>query len=170
MQRLSCFLLLAGLFLLVNAQSSTSKAPFKGVDKLCTNQWWKHKSNDIINLHVSRDSVIAFGLYTVSEGTLKLSAQLFPLYPDESREVMLEISIDGQWKEIQRQEVNVLGWSALFRVENWDHTQDIPYRLRHAGGSVFEGLVRQDPIDKSVISMAALSCNSKKDRDRKSVV
>jgi len=60
---------------------------------------------------------VAFGLYTVSNGILKLSAQLYPLYPDESREVRLEIREEGKWKEIQVSKVNDLGWSALFRVE-----------------------------------------------------
>ena len=48
---------------------------------------------------------------------------LYPLYPDETRTVRLEVEKDGQWKEIATEEVNDLGWSALFRVENWDATR-----------------------------------------------
>ena len=52
-------------------------------------------------------------------------------YPDESREVRLEVEEKGQWKEIAREKVNDIGWSALFRVEEWDDTRDVPYRIRH---------------------------------------
>ena len=139
-------------------------APFSNVDTLAINDWWNRANNPIIDLKVGRDSVIAFGIYTVSNNTLKLSAQLYPLYPEESREVRLEIEENGEWKEVQRQNVNDLGWSALFRVENWDDTKDVKYRLLHGKKSTFEGLIRKDPKDKSEIVLAALSCNSNKDR------
>ncbi len=139
-------------------------APFSDLDTLATNDWWNRGANPIIDLKVPRDQVVAFGIYTVSENTLKLSAQLFPLYPDESREVRLEIKEGDGWKEIQRRKVNDLGWSALFRVEDWDSSRDVAYRLRHASDAMFEGVVRRDPIDKEVIKLAAFSCNSNKDR------
>ncbi len=139
-------------------------APFSDVDTLAINDWWKRADNPIINLKVDRDSVVAFGIYTVSKQTLKLSAQLYPLYPVESREVRLEIEENGDWKEIQKQKINDIGWSALFRIENWDDSKDTKYRIRHGEKSQFEGLIRKDPKDKETISMAALSCNSNKDR------
>ena len=101
-------------------------APFSNVDTLAINDWWNRGNNPIIDLKIDRDSVIAFGIYTVSNNTLKLSAQLYPLYPEESREVRLEIEENGEWKELQRQNVNDLGWSALFRIENWDTSPYLP--------------------------------------------
>lgn len=139
-------------------------APFEDLDTLATNDWWNRGPNPIIQLDVPRKEVIAFGLYTVSNQTLKLSAQLFPLYPDESREIQLEIKEDNNWTSIQTQTINDIGWSALFRVENWDYTQDVPYRLRHGKEAMFEGLIRKDPQEQSEIVVAALSCNSNKDR------
>lgn len=140
------------------------KAPFEKLDTLATNDWWNRADNPIINMKVERDQVVAFGIYTVSDGVLKLSAQLFPLYPNETRTVRLEVKKDNAWEEIQQQEVNDLGWSALFRVENWDASQDTPYRIRHREEASFEGLVRKDPKDKEEILLAAFSCNSNKDR------
>lgn len=140
------------------------KAPFSNVDTLSINDWWNRANNPIIDLKVDRDSVVAFGIYTVSGGILKMSAQLYPLYPEESREVGLEIEENGTWKEIQRATVNDLGWSALFRVENWDDSQDTRYRIRHGKNAYYEGLVRKNPVDKKEISIAALSCNSNQDR------
>ena len=139
-------------------------APFEGLDTLTVNDWWNRAESPIIDLKVDRSQVVAFGLYTVSQNTLKLTAQLYPLYPDEPREVRLEIMDNGQWKEIQVQKVNDLGWSALFRVENWDHHRDVPYRLLHGEDGMFEGLIRRDPLDKDEILVAAFSCNSNKDR------
>lgn len=140
------------------------KAPFENIDTLATNDWWNRGPNEIIDLKVDRKEVIAFGMYTVANQTLKLSAQLFPLYPDETREVKLEIMQGEKWEEVQSQKVNDLGWSALFRVENWDTSQDIAYRLRHGKEASFEGLIRKDPKDKPEIVLAAFSCNSNKDR------
>lgn len=139
-------------------------APFENIDTLAINDWWNRGSNPIIDLKVEREDVIAFGIYTVSNGVLKLSAQLFPLYPDETREVRLEIKEGTTWKEVQKQKINDLGWSALFRIENWDSSKDIPYRLAHGEKATFEGLIRKDPKDKEEIVLAAFSCNSNKDR------
>jgi hypothetical protein len=141
------------------------KAPFtKGEDSLSVNDWWNQPTGPIIDLKVPRDQVICFGIYTVSNKILKLSAQLYPLYPDETREVRLEIEIDGKWKEIARQDINDIGWSTVFRIEKWNDGKPVKYRLLHGEKASFEGLVRANPQDKNEIVVAALSCNSNKDR------
>ena len=139
-------------------------APFEDLDTLATNDWWNRGSSKIIDMKVERDDVIAFGIYTLAENTLKLSAQLFPLYPYETRTIRLEVKDGSNWKEIQTQKVNDIGWSALFRVEGWDMSKDVPYRLLHGDHATFEGKIRKDPVDKNQIKLAALSCNSNKDR------
>ncbi len=146
-------------------------APFTGLDTICTNDWWNRAPNPIHNVKVKRDQVIAFGLYTVANGTLKLSAQLYPLYPDETRMVRLEVEQDGRWQEIATAEVNDIGWSALFRMEDWDVSRDVAYRLRHGKKAMYQGLIRHDPVEKNEIVVAAFSCSSNKDRgDRLSYV
>ena len=104
------------------------KASFTALDTLATNDWWNRKTSKIIDIKVPRDQVIAFGIYTTSNNTLKLSAQLFPLYPQESRTVRLSIYQNNQWEEVQSQQVNEIGWSALFIIENWDMNQSVKYR------------------------------------------
>ena len=76
----------------------------------------------------------------------------------------LEVMRDDNWEEVQRQPVNEIGWSALFRLEGWDTNRDVRYRLRHGAEASFEGIIRKDPINKSEIRLAAFSCNSNKDR------
>ena len=139
-------------------------APFSNVDTLAINDWWNRTANPIINLKVPRDSVVAFGIYTVANGTLKLSAQLFPLYPDETRTLRFAIQQGKDWEEIQTAVVNDIGWSALFRIENWDNSVNHKYQIRHGENAIFEGTIRRDPADKDEIKLAALSCNSNKDR------
>lgn len=159
-------LLLLGGYNCSNEKKTTQPlvAPFTGLDTLATNDWWNRGPNKIINLKVAREDVIAFGIYTVHNNTLKLTAQLFPLYPTETREVRLEIKKDGRWQEIQKQNINDIGWATTFKVENWNTEEDISYRLLHADSARFEGLIRKDPKTKNEIVLAALSCNSNQDR------
>ncbi len=139
-------------------------APFEDLDTNAVNDWWNRGPNPIVDIKVERDQVVAFGIYTVSDGVLKMTAQLYPLYPNETRTVRLEVQREGTWSEIQQQEVNDIGWSALFRVENWDASTSTPYRLRHGDQASFEGIIRKDPVDQDEIVLAAFSCNSNKDR------
>lgn len=158
------------VFCHADAQEATHGAPpvvapfVKKEDSLCVNDWWNRETGPIIDLKVPRDQVVCFGIYTVSKKILKLSAQLYPLYPEETREVRLEIESDGAWKEVARQKVHDIGWSTTFRMANWDDAKDVKYRLRHDDKAVFEGTIRKNPADKDEISMAAMSCNSNRDR------
>ncbi|WP_020570272.1 metallophosphoesterase family protein [Neolewinella persica] len=143
------------------------EAPFSGLDTLATNDWWNRAGNPIINLKVGRDSVIAFGAYTVSEEEMKLTAQLYPLYPAESREVRLDVWDGSAWVETLTQPVHELGWSTTFQIVAWNTSQDTKYRLRHGENATYEGTIRAVPEGKDAIVLAALSCNSNKDRGRR---
>ncbi|MFZ8960617.1 MAG: hypothetical protein ACO2Y1_03015 [Flavobacteriaceae bacterium] len=140
------------------------QAPFSGLDVFSTNDWWNREANEIINLKVPREEVVAFGIYTTANDKLKLTAQLFPLYPEETREVRLAFFQEGEWKEVAKQNVNELGWSTTFEMEGWDQQQEVRYKLLHSNQASFEGLIRKDPISKTELSIAALSCNSNQDR------
>jgi hypothetical protein len=109
---------------------------------------------------VPRDKVICFTLYTVQDGILKLSAQLYPLNKDEEHKVTLEVMRGGKWAPIARADVHPVGWTATFRVEKWDSGKDVRFRVRHAGGSTYEGLIRKDPVGKRTIVAAAFTGNS----------
>ena len=109
---------------------------------------------------VSKDNVICFALYTVQRGILKLTAQLYPLEDSDPREVRLEVQRDGSWHEVARTQIVNPGWTAPFRVENWDAARDVPYRVRHGESAVYEGVIKRDPLDKNVIVVAAFTGNS----------
>lgn len=146
-------------------------ADFPNLDSLAAGAWWEPRGaakgkkkgagpSAPPSMLVERDQVIAFALYTQQDGVLKLSAQLYPLYPDESKEVRLEFKRDGRWVEAAKAEVVFPGWSAHFRVKGWDGSKDVAYRVRHGEKAAFEGLVRRDPADKETIVVANMSCNS----------
>ena len=147
------------------------RAPFDSLDVLATHDWWNRDAGKITDLKVERDSVIAFAAYTVANNTLKLTAQLYPLYPGEPTTVALETGENGEWRQIATAEVNPIGWHALFRVEGWDGATDVPYRLRHGPGAAYAGTVRKLPGPDEELTLAAMSCNSSKDTgDRDSYV
>ena len=161
-------LLLASLVSL-QAAESTSSPPFGEefpmLEVLTTGEWWIPKTPagnqpPPPSMDVPRDQVVAFALYTVHGGVMKMSAQLFPLKPGEPREVRLEVKRGAAWVEIAKSAVNYPGWDAQFRLEKWDATKDVAYRLRHGDTAMFEGLIRRDPVDNKEVVVASLSCNS----------
>ena len=136
---------------------------FKTLESLSVGEWWKAKSKKLqkLKLDVPRDQVCAFAVYAHDNKTLKLTAQMFPLKPDEERVARLEFKQpDGSWLEVAREKIFELGWSAHFKIDDWDNSKDIPYRVRHGEQAQFEGLIRKDPTDKETIVVGNLSCNS----------
>lgn len=172
MKKIISSLTLLCLFLTAKAQYGEPpvKAPFKDIDSYCTNDWWNHAKaikdspTKILNVDVSRDQVVCFGIYTTQNKVMKMTAQLFPLYPKETREVRLELKKNDKWVEVAKSKVNDIGWSAQFRMEKWDETKNVSYRLRHGEKAIFEGLIRKQPVNKNEIVVASLNCNSNKDR------
>jgi hypothetical protein len=167
----------AGIFstiaLLITATATgAADAPFPGdrgadLDTACREDIWDQPARGFLAqfVRVPRDQVVGFAVYAHDHGVLKLSAQLFPLQKDESREVRLELKRSGRWQQVATAPVIYPGWSAHFRIDPWDSTQNVPYRVRHGERAMFEGLIRKDPTDKDVIVVASLSCNSNADRE-----
>ncbi len=152
---------------------------FAQLDLAANGAWWQRApqtgNSAWQNQHIlerNRAEAVAFALYTQDTGVLKLTAQLAPLLPSEPRQVTLEFAdAAGQWQPAATSPVLFPGWSAHFRIEDWDATRAVAYRVRLGDVSSFEGLIRADPADKSRISVAVLSCNSNQDRgDRDSIV
>lgn len=136
---------------------------FPNLDSLATGKWWEKTpkgQNPPPSMAVDRDKTIAFALYTIDEGVLGLSGQLFPLMPEETREVRLEIFRDNRWIELARKSVAYPGWDVQFRIQPWDASEQVPYRLMHGKSASFEGTIRRNPIDQETIVVASMSCNS----------
>jgi hypothetical protein len=137
---------------------------------------------DWLDTNAPTESCIAFALYTVHAGTLKLTAQLYPLADGVDRDVVLSLrprmanaTGDAAWREVARvvvdetlyghPQADTKRWLAHFRVDGFDGSRNHDYRVSAAGGAaIFAGVVRRDPIEKDVIVVASLSCNGNKDR------
>lgn len=103
---------------------------------------------------------ICFALYTVHDNTLKLTAQLYPIPEGQPREVRLEVKKDGEWSEVAKTTVIERGWTAPFRVENWDDSKATAYRVAHGTEAFYEGTIRKNPTDKEEIIVAGYTGNS----------
>jgi hypothetical protein len=138
----------------------------KGLDACAVGEWWNWKGNERIADFLQqrpRDQVIAYAVYTHDRGVLKITAQLFPLYPNEPDSVILEMKQGNTWKRVQKQKVIYPGWSAHFRVGAWDNTKEVAYRVRLDKQAEFSGTIRPDPVHKDEIVIASMSCNSNQD-------
>ncbi|MCA9069825.1 MAG: hypothetical protein KDA84_12920 [Planctomycetaceae bacterium] len=118
------------------------------------------KRIDLSIPQVEKKDIICFALYTVSGKTLKLTAQLYPLSDDDPKTVRLEVNKKGEWVEVAQTTVIEPGWTAPFRVDNWDDTQPHQYRVAHGTNAFYEGTIRKNPIDKDEIVVAAFTGNS----------
>ena len=159
-------------FLAARETAQPFGADFKNLETLTTGQWWtkdakaktrlkgRRRRASAPPMDVPRDQVVVFAVYTHQDDVLKMTAQLYPLKPGEERFVRLEFNRNGDWVEIQKSEVRYPGWYAHFRVEGWDNSESVAYRVRHGKKAVFEGLIRRDPSEKDEIVVANLSCNS----------
>lgn len=175
-------------FFFVRASASAADDPqpfgteFPNLESLTTGEWWKKGMQAAAqnekkkakgkgkgggaatpppSMDVPRDEVVCFAYYTQQNGVLKMSAQLFPLKPGEERVARLELKQEnGDWKEVAKSEVYYPGWDAHFRVEGWDGSKNVAYRVRHGEKAMFEGLIRCDPVEKNQIVIANMSCNS----------
>jgi hypothetical protein len=123
---------------------------------------------------VARAEAICFAYYTVNQGVLKLTAQLYPLQDGETREATLAIQVGDSWKNIASTRVTEepydnyrqdKTWTAHFRVEPWDESRAVPYRVTALGGvAAYEGSIRATPTGKREIVVAAFTGNSNQDR------
>ncbi len=109
---------------------------------------------------------ILFTLYTVSRGTMKLSAQ-FPPLGDSAGPATLQVREDGgAWKSIATAELDRDAWNATFRVPSWDVTRDRAYRVLYsmpdANGKprqyTYSGTIRKDPVSKPDVVVGLLTC------------
>lgn len=110
--------------------------------------------------NIEPEDRICFALYTVNENILKLTAQFYPIKNFEPFEATLEIEENGAW--VKRAETRIIypGYTAPFRIENWDDTIETNYRVVHNNKAFYVGIVRKNPIHKEQFTLAALTCNS----------
>ena len=124
---------------------------------------------------VPAEDAICFAIYTVNDNILKMTAQLYPLDDGVDRVVELQIKKNNKWKTIDATTVSEKSygwpledrkqWTAHFRIEDWNSSENYEYRVVAADGKAkYEGIIRKDPVDKKEIVVAAFTGNGNYDR------
>ena len=111
---------------------------------------------------------ILFAQYTLSRGVMKMTAQMPPLGEQDTQAVRLQLKEGGDWQDAATARIDPLARTARFRIENWDASRDMPYRLVYALNTsrdtaiehTFEGVIRKDPVDKDPLVLAAFTGNA----------
>ena len=109
---------------------------------------------------------ILWTMHTLSEQSLKMTAQFPPLGDEDPKLAMLQLmDADGNWMEADQAEIDALARCAVFRVDRWDGSRDRDYRVVYTapnsrGEEVenhYEGTIRRDPADRP-LRMGAMTC------------
>ena len=121
-------------------------ADYEYLDSKATGRWWGKPCREReVDLDVTRSQVLAFSLYAVANGSLKLTAQTSPHGPSEERRVALHLLQDGIWKQIDSHVLQYPGWSGHFRIENWNDRLSVEHPPTHSGGNSLKGCVAANP-------------------------
>ena len=121
-------------------------------------------------------------MHTLSNGTLKMTAQMGPLGADDVRGGELQVLRGERWESVARGELVDLAYTMPFRVDDWDASVDTPYRIvydlrvgapegaapgRPTETYVYEGTIRAEPRRNDFI-LASMNCqhfSARPDRD-----
>ena len=99
--------------------------------------------------------------YTLSRGVLKLTAQLAPVVVAGAPGVVLE-TFDGiAWQNAATAAIDPDAYTATFRIPGWNFTVPVSFRVGFSENGVTTyraGTIQADPVNKSEIVVAALSC------------
>lgn len=149
----------------VNGNVALVSHPGKGEN---TGAFWFNNwtlSGDKFSYDASHNSgPIITAQHTLSNNTLKINAQLMPIGSGDNNSVKLEIKPNEAWEEIGFSEIQKLSYNALFRIENFNYKNDVPYRLSYILKDndetfYYEGTFRSNPIDKETIVVAGFTGN-----------
>lgn len=111
---------------------------------------------------------VLFSMYTLSDETLKITAQLAPLTDEEGRKIFLEIKPENKWIYLQEVSMDTLSRTASFRIKNWNYDKDIPFRIAckyYSEGeqmeiSYWNGIIREEPDGDDELVLAAFTGNN----------
>jgi len=108
--------------------------------------------------------------YTLSDGTLKLTAQLPILSESDEQTVEMQIrnAGSGKWNTLASTQLRIPGYIACFKIAGWNHEirhdYRIVYNLTDAKGIqrpyYYYGVIVQDPRNRDEIVLAAFTGNS----------
>jgi len=128
---------------------------------------WEIKGKKIRVHEERRCGPVLSTQYTLSRGILKLTAQMMPLGVEDTPTARLETLNQGEWTPVAEATINPDGFTASFRVEHWDGTRDVAFRVVYdlvtKGGRttpyIWSGTIRREPSREKTFVLAAFTGN-----------
>lgn len=109
---------------------------------------------------ISAEGRICFALYTVHEQSLKMTAQFYPIRDFEPFEASLSLFIGEEWVKVADSRIEYPGYTSHFRIDDWDDSKEVSYRVEHNETAFYTGIIRKNPLDKEEFVMAAFTGNA----------
>src|SRR5690606_12109676 len=110
---------------------------------------------------------VCFAQYTLHKHVLKLTSQFAPIETIAGHQVELQLKVGNDWQTVQRGTISSVGRIVRFRIGDWRHEKDVPYRIRvtlplKRGTRVYdyEGTVAAEPLKADAVKVAVFSCNA----------
>lgn len=105
--------------------------------------------------------------YTLSEGTLKVTAQMPPIGDQDAQSVNLLLYQNDEWQQAAVSHIEPDSYTSLLRVDGFAAEQDVPYRLTYdltlpegTDTHVFEGTIRKPRTEDDEFVLASLNCQN----------
>jgi alkaline phosphatase D len=127
---------------------------------------WKVEGKGVVANLENTYGPIFFAQYTLSNKTLKLSAQCAPT-DLSSDQITLSLFENGKWKNELTQPIDKTSRTASFKIKNWKRITDTPYKLTYnmamKGGKktpfTYTGTITPEPNNYDEIKLGLFSCN-----------
>ncbi len=122
-------------------------------------------SGPALQTEPDRHLAILGTMYTLSRGTLKLTAQLPPLDLASTPDPILETRDGDNWNQISIASIDntdsLSSYTATFKITDWDDKRDTDFRIIvtiNGQPCFWTGTIRQNPTEKEEITLAATTC------------
>lgn len=125
--------------------------------------WFQHfqiNGNKISEKPENRFGPVLWSMYTLSKGTLRLTAQMPPLGEKDNNRVELYLKRDGKWQSSGVEQIHPASRTVIFQLTGWDPTKDVPYELLYKNNGEewkYAGTIRHEPVGKT-LRFGGLTC------------
>jgi alkaline phosphatase D len=125
---------------------------------------WEVRGSRLQSHRERNTGPIVTAQYTLSRGTLKMTAQLMPVTKDICDSVELQFTDEGRWQTVARAAVDTPSYTASFRLPDFRGSDDRSFRLvadyvfGKGDVNTLSGTIRHDPAEKDEIKLLSLSC------------
>jgi phosphodiesterase/alkaline phosphatase D-like protein len=99
-------------------------------------------------------------MYTLHQGTLKMSVQMPPISDEDEKQLILKVKQQEQWKEVQKTQIGTTSYQGVFKVDNWKSDGDTAYQIVYVNDGKtyrYEGIIKAEP-SSGQLKVAGLTC------------